>query len=173
MILLSAPFLKSISKLSPTILSLGVLPGLSALVESAYANEPDPLLSVEKLEEILSNPVFYHLIGRTLYKEQRFLVSLPVKDTYAKKENADPALASADGEEMLFQGAIDLLAVGDSDAWIIDYKYSIRDKESIQRHYEPQLRLYRLAVAKILKLPVEKVRCSIVNIYRGFQVDLF
>ena len=77
-----------------------------------------------------------------------------------------------DGEEMLFQGAIDLLAVGDDGAWIIDYKYSAMDESYLREHYKPQLDLYRLATAKIMGLPIEKIRCTIVNIYHGFQVDL-
>ncbi len=129
------------------------------------------LLSVEKLVEILSNEVFYSLQGMRLYKEQQFLVSLPVKDTYAKKEGYAPLLDREDGEEMLFQGALDLLAVGE-ETRIIDYKYSKRGAEELKTHYQPQLDLYKLAVAKIMKIPAESIRCSIVNIRRGFQVDM-
>ncbi len=129
-------------------------------------------LSIEKLTEILSNPVFYRLQNLRLYPERQFLVSLPIKETYAYKEGADERLRAIDEkEEMLFQGAIDLLAVGENEAWIIDYKYSVRDSEGLKAHYKPQLDLYRKATAKILKLPIENIRCSIVNIYRGFQVD--
>ncbi len=129
-------------------------------------------LSVEKLIEILSNPVFYRLQNMRLYPERQFLVSLPVQDTYAKRLDADEQLKKVDGaEEMIFQGAIDLLAVGDDGAWIIDYKYSVKDAAALKQHYKPQLELYRMATAKILKMPIEKVRCTIVNIYRGLQVD--
>ncbi len=128
------------------------------------------LLSKEKLVEILSNPVFYGLQDARLYKEQEFLVSLPVKDTYARKAGVDGALLQGE-EEMLFQGAIDLLAVGE-EVRIIDYKYSLQSAEALRAHYLPQLSLYKLAVAKIMKIPVEKVRCSIVNIRQGFQVDM-
>ncbi|MBQ8291358.1 MAG: UvrD-helicase domain-containing protein [Clostridia bacterium] len=146
---------------------------LESIVEKAYENTEDTtLISKEKLVEILSNPVFGELRGMRLYKEKQFLVSLPVKDTYALKEGVDPLLREKGEEEMLFQGAIDLLAVGDEEARIIDYKYSVRSAESLKEHYKKQLDLYRLAVAKILKKPLENVRCSIVNIYRGFQVDM-
>ncbi len=133
------------------------------------------LLSVEKLVEILSNEVFYSLQGRTLYKERQFLVRLPVKDTYAKKADFSLPNQNCDcsqAEEMLFQGAIDLLAEGDEDVIIIDYKYSTKNAEYLKTHYKPQLDLYRLATAKILKRPIEKISCTIVNIYRGFQVDV-
>ncbi len=127
------------------------------------------LLRVEQLVEILSNPVFYALQGARLYKEQKFLVSLPIRDTYGKKEGVD--CPERGEEEMLFQGAIDLLAVGE-EVQIIDYKYSTRSGEELKAHYKPQLDLYRLAVAKIMKIPAEKIRCRIVNIRLGFEVDM-
>ncbi len=127
------------------------------------------LLKEEKLVEILQNKVFYGLQDMRLYKEQQFLVSLLVKDTYAKGEEA---LQAIEDEEMIFQGAIDLLAVGENCAQIIDYKYSKRGAKELAVHYRPQLELYRLAVAKILKIPKENIRCSIVNIYKGFQVEI-
>jgi ATP-dependent exoDNAse (exonuclease V) beta subunit len=131
-------------------------------------------LTAEKLEEILSNPVFYSLKGYELYKERQFLVSLPIKDTYAKKSGVDELLsAKADGEEMIFQGAIDLLAIGqDGNVRIIDYKYSRKNGETIAKHYQPQLDLYKLATAKILKIKSENIRCFIVNICRGYQVEV-
>ncbi len=129
-------------------------------------------LREEKLFEILKNPVFERLRGKQVYKEQQFLVSLPVKDTYAVKKDVLPDLRTRDdGEEMIFQGALDLLAVGE-DAEIIDYKYSRKNASSLREHYRPQLALYRKAVAKILRLPMEKVHCTIVNIYYGFEVKM-
>ena len=131
------------------------------------------LLSPQKLVEILSNEVFDSLRGKTLYKEQQFLVSLPVKDTYGKKRIENASLLMRDsGEEMLFQGAIDLLVVGEDEVRVIDYKYSKKNAASLIERYRPQLELYRLAVAKTMKIAAEKIRCSIVNIYLGFQVDM-
>ena len=140
-----------------------------AKIEGSVQTE---LLSKEKLVEILLSPVFYTLQDSRLYKEQQFLVSLPVKDTYAHKEGVDPALLTKeDGEEMLFQGAIDLLAVGE-EVRIIDYKYSKRGAQALKAHYQAQLDLYKLAVAKVMKIEPKAIRCSIVNIRKGFQVDM-
>ena len=131
------------------------------------------LLSEEKLMEILKNPVFFTLRGKRLYKEQQFLVALPVRDTYGKKEGVDKALSRDGKEEMIFQGAVDLLAVGeDGGAQIIDYKYSKGNAEYLRTHYRPQLDLYRQAVAKILRLDKTKIKCTIVNIYHGFEVNV-
>ena len=130
------------------------------------------LLSSDKLVDILSNSAFARLRGKRLYKEQQFLVSLPVRDTYAKREDADPILAQGE-EEMIYQGAIDLLGIGeDGETQIIDYKFSKGSAAYLRAHYRPQLELYRQAAAKILRIPPEKIRCSIINIYHGFEVDI-
>ncbi len=148
---------------------------LSALVEEKLASLSDSevevaLLNKEKLVEILSNEVFYDLQDARLYKERQFLVSLPVRETYAKKEGGRLS-EKEDGEEMIFQGAIDLLAVGE-ETRVIDYKYSNRGAEELKKHYQPQLDLYKLAVAKIMKIDKNSIRCTIVNIKRGFAVEM-
>ena len=131
------------------------------------------LLSEEKLLEILSNPVFKQLQGKHLYKEQKFLVALPVGDTFAKAQGAHPAWVDNQEETVIFQGAIDLLAVGESgEAQIIDYKFSKGGAEYLAAHYKAQLQLYRQATAKILGIDEEKIRCTIVNINHGFQVEM-
>lgn len=127
------------------------------------------LLDKEKLLRILQIPIFAQLQDKTLYKEQQFLVSLPINETYAKYAEA---VLDDNGEEMIFQGAIDLLAIGEDEAWIIDYKDSVRSEEDIKRHYTPQLELYRLTVEKITKFPKENIRCFIVNLHHGYQVEL-
>ncbi len=144
---------------------------IEALVEEALEKTDADcrLLCKEKIVEILLNPVFYTLRDARLYKEQQFLVSLPVKDTYAKKLKNGEILQGE--EEMIFQGAIDLLAVGE-EVRIIDYKYSTRGAEELRAHYKPQLDLYKLAVARTLKIEKEKIHCSIINIRRGFEVDM-
>ena len=129
------------------------------------------LLVKSKLVEILSNPVFGELRGMKLYPEQEFLVRLPVKETYGKYAEEGSALRRDDGEEMIFQGAIDLLAIGEK-VRIIDYKYSTRNAEELRAHYMPQLELYRATVAKILQKDPRSIHCSIVNIRQGFQVDM-
>ena len=61
-------------------------------------------------------------------------------------------------EELLFQGAIDLLALcEDGTARIIDYKYSRKGAEGLKKRYEKQLALYKNVVAKILKLDKDYV----------------
>ena len=104
--------------------------------------------------------------GKRLYREQKFLVNLPAEETYV-------GMAGIVGEQVIFQGAIDLLAVDvDGDVHIIDYKYSKGNAEYLLERYRTQLHLYRKAVSKILRVDEKRIRCSIVNICQGFQVDV-
>ena len=95
-------------------------------------------------------------------RKQEFLAKL-------RKDLSDLPQDEADG--IIYQGAIDLLALGD-EVRIIDYKYSLRDAEGLKEYYAPQLMLYRMAVAKILKIEEDKIRCTIVNIDKGFEVEI-
>ena len=100
------------------------------------------------------------------------MAALPAKEVLSVLgEESDGGCPACD-EDMLMQGAIDLLAVGDNCAEIIDYKYSQKGEDALRKTYAVQLRLYRMAVAKILGLPVESVRCTLVNIYRGLEIEI-
>ncbi len=150
---------------------------VEALLEQMAETDGDAcaLLDKGQLVRILSNPVFYELRGARLYKEQQFLAALPIKDTYAKRADADRALLGLDKtEEMIFQGAIDLLAVDEDGGRvrIVDYKYSSHGAEYLRERYRLQLDLYRMAAAKVLKIEPSRISCSIVNIRLGFQVDM-
>jgi ATP-dependent exoDNAse (exonuclease V) beta subunit len=150
---------------------------LQEIVASVFADfavknaEQAALLREEKLVAILSNPVFYSLKGTRLCKEQEFLVKLPAKETYALAGKGLPDLPQDEADGIIYQGAIDLLALGD-EVRVIDYKYSLRDAEGLKEYYAPQLMLYRMAVAKILKIEEKKIRCTIVNIDKGFEVEI-
>ena len=132
------------------------------------------LLSVQQLADILSLPVFNELKGATLQKEQQFFVALPVRLVPALAQRLlDESSESVLDEELLFQGAIDLLATfKDGRAWIIDYKFSVKNGETLKKEYAPQLDLYKKAVARILKIDEQLISCSIVNLLRGFEIAL-
>lgn len=129
------------------------------------------VLDTEKLVEVLSNSVFYRLRDVRLYKEQQFLTALPSSEVLAMVGDDCEDCPSCN-EDMLFQGAIDLLAVGDGCAEIIDYKYSRKGQDSLLKTYAMQLRLYRMAVSKALKIPMDKISCTIVNIFYGFEMPV-
>ena len=111
-------------------------------------------LDAEKMKSILALPIFARLSGFTLYREQEFLMSVPARELFGS--NSD--------DEVLVQGAIDLLAVRGEEAYLIDYKYSTHSEERLLRDYTRQLEIYATAVRKILKIP--KITSYIVNLNR-------
>lgn len=118
-------------------------------------------LNAEKIYNILSLSVFKELIGYNLYREQPFLVKIPA--------NQIQSLNTPSDDEILLQGFIDLLAVKEDNAVIIDYKYSdIKDKKLLLEKYKAQLDLYYKAVKIILK--DKTVSAKIVNIKNMYEI---
>ncbi|MGN1053462.1 MAG: UvrD-helicase domain-containing protein [Candidatus Scatosoma sp.] len=144
------------------------------LAEALLSKEYDELLQTETLVKILSDPVFAEFTraekeGYSVLREANFLVALPVKDVYF----TDPArYGNIGGETTLFQGATDLLLIGDGRAHIVDYKYSLRASSALAKKYTPQLVLYRKAVAKITGMKEENVRCTLLNLARGYSLEI-
>lgn len=128
---------------------------------SVLEKEDYALLDREKCERILALPLLKSLNGDTLYKERKFIVNFPANAYDAEEESSDP---------VLYQGAIDLLAIGKGGVTLVDYKYSVKTKEEILRHYLPQIRLYRDAVAKLMRISPESIRAVILNIYREEEI---
>jgi len=124
-----------------------------------------------QLCKILSAPIFTRLKGCRLYKEQDFLVGLPVAEDLRLRGKDGDAL-EGDETEILYQGVIDLLAVGKEKTYIVDYKFSGRDAQYLRSHYAPQLALYKKAVSKITGRREEEIETVIVNIARAFEAAL-
>ena len=143
---------------------------LVSMRESDIPEEYLAALDVEKLAEILDNSVFYRFGGARLLKEQRFICSLPARDVLTVTGRTE-SVPDCD-EDMLFQGAMDLIAVREDGAEIVDYKFSGKGKEKLAETYASQLRLYRMAAAKALKIPEETIRCTLVNIQRGYEIEI-
>lgn len=120
------------------------------------------LLRPEKTKKILTMPVFKRLKNADLYREQPFLVSLPARDFFEGDSN----------ETVLFQGVIDLLAVSESGVEIVDYKYSSRPAAGIKEHYAVQIKLYKRAVASIMKINEKTIRATVVNIQSGEEIEM-
>ncbi len=134
----------------------------SAIDSPFMEEEYKALIKKEKAIEILSMPIFKSLPRFELYKEQPFTALMPA--SMVEKEY--------DGEEeVLVQGVIDLLAIKDGDAVIIDYKHSaIFSKEKLIKRYQKQLELYKFAVEKVLKKRVIKTYLINVNTCKLIEV---
>lgn len=121
------------------------------------------LLNADELSEILAMPVFANLKGAELYREREFLCRLPANEVLE-------GVAATD--EILVQGAIDLLAITRDGVKIIDYKYSRKSDGQLVATYARQLALYKKAAALILGVKEETVGTAIVNIYLRRQIIL-
>jgi ATP-dependent helicase/nuclease subunit A len=119
------------------------------------------LLDVDSLVRIVNMPIFERVAGCKLLREQEFLCRLPANKIFDT--------SAEDG--VLVQGAIDLLALSEDEAYIIDYKYSKRDDEELIKKYSRQLQLYADATKVITGRKI--VHTAIVNIFRQRQITLF
>lgn len=131
---------------------------------AAHLLTADELLRVSeaKVKSILKMPLFSMIKGFELYKEQPFTAYLPAKLT-EKGYLGD--------EQVLVQGIIDLLAVKGNDAIIVDYKFSsLKNDSDLIYRYEKQLRLYALAVKKVLNKNI--IGLYLANIYSARIIPL-
>ena len=122
--------------------------------EGVFSPEQQALLRVEELREILALPCLKALVGKRVLREQTFLLRLPA----AEIEEGAPA------DEVIFQGAIDLLAESADGYEVIDYKYSLLSDEALIQKYGVQIRLYKKAVARVMRVREETIAGRIVNI---------
>ncbi len=130
--------------------------------ESLMSEERLALLDREKLQAILNLPAFKRLEGKELLREQKFLVSL----------QWDEMTEETASDEVVFQGAIDLLYLDGDGAHILDYKYSSHTDEQIKKDYAVQMKLYKKAVARALKIDERKIQASILNIAQGREIAM-
>lgn len=134
----------------------GVREQLAAFTADGRMTEDQAsLLSTDNLVKILNMPVFSDFGNCTCYREREFLCRLPAclfEDTSAE-------------DWIVYQGAIDLLAIGARGTAIVDYKYSKKSDEEIVRTYGKQLALYKKVVSRILKIDENAISTTIVNIF--------
>lgn len=126
--------------------------------------DPDrlALLDEEKLKKILSLPCFDGIENKRIWREQTFLTLLP----------ADEVFATGAKDEILFQGAIDLLTEDEEGFTVIDYKFSGRGDDRIKETYAPQIALYKKAVARVMGVREETIRARIVNIALLREIEM-
>ena len=132
------------------------------VAEGRMTGEQAELLDSSRLKDILAMTVFSRLEGARLYREREFLCRLP----------ANSFLPTRATDDVLVQGAIDLLAVRGEDISIIDYKYSVLGDGDLIKKYTPQLELYKKAVARILGKDESSISATIINIRRCREINL-
>lgn len=125
--------------------------------------EQKELISAQQLSEILHMPVFENLSNAVTWREREFLCRLPANEILPQTTSCD---------DILVQGAIDLVAQGDFGVKIIDYKYSQKDDEKLIATYSQQLNLYKKALSTITGCKESEISAVIVNIYKKRQINL-
>lgn len=120
------------------------------------------LLDLATLNRILSIPCLRALAGKRLWREQTFLTGL----------QADEMGLSEATDELVWQGAIDLLCQDETGFSIIDYKFSSLDDGRLREKYAPQILLYRKAVARVFRIDEREVRAKIVNIKLCREIEM-
>ena len=129
-------------------------------MRSILPPEQTALLDVERLEKMLSIPCLASLKDKRIRREQTFLVRL----------QADEILATDCTQDIVFQGAVDVLAEDEEGYLLIDYKYSVLPDEALRKKYALQIKLYKKAVARVLRIDENTVRAMIVNIARCREI---
>lgn len=117
-------------------------------------------VDTEKLKRVIESGVFDTVKGKTLYKEQDFLVNIAANRIFDTNST----------EQVLLQGVIDLLALSGNTAEIIDYKYSVLGADALRKKYAAQLNLYAYAAEKALNVKV--IAKTLINIYTGETVKI-
>lgn len=129
------------------------------LISGELTEKQAELLDKNTLKKIVSLPIFGEMKEWKTYREQPFEAFF----------NADEIGYDGTKTEVLVQGVIDLLAIKDGEAIIIDYKVSKRDAETLLKKYGTQLSLYKRAVERSLKLKVKK--CMLLNVFTGELIE--
>ena len=130
--------------------------------EGLLPEEQAALLDEGELAAILAIPCLASLAGERVLREQTFLLRLP----------ACEMTEGAPDDEVIFQGAIDLLVCRSDGYEVIDYKYSVLSDAELARKYAVQIRLYRKAVARVTGAEESAVRARIVNIARRREIAM-
>lgn len=135
---------------------------VSGLVEGEILSQDEiNKINLERIKSALNADVFNRIKGKKLYREKGFLINIEASKVIRESDSEEP---------VLLQGIIDLLAIDNNEAFVIDYKYSTLTKESLIKKYKAQLDLYSYAVEKVLCVPVkEKI---IVNLFTGDSVKI-
>lgn len=130
--------------------------------ENILTEEQAAMIDLSKVRQILAMPALRALAGKRLWREQTFLVGL----------QADEMGISESAEELVFQGAIDLLYRDEEGYTVIDYKFSGLDDRALGEKYAPQILLYRKAVARVFRLDERQVRARIINIKLCREIEM-
>ena len=116
-------------------------------IDGVTASQIDTQLIMRTLSDKKFRKLFE---GGRIYREQPFMLNVNGREIGL---NSD--------ETIVLQGIIDLLAIFDGYANVVDFKYT-KNFSNIEKNYKSQLESYRLAVRKITG--IQDVRCYVLSI---------
>lgn len=124
----------------------GVRDALKQMSEEGIIDESD-IQNVDSQEilRVLKSPLIRYARENITYREKEFLLRLP----------ANQVLDTQVEDDILIQGAIDLIIEDNDGLTIVDFKKSNRSEQEIKKRYSTQLRLYAIAAASALDKPVK------------------
>ncbi len=115
-------------------------------------------LDIARVERAVKGGELGEIKDYRLYREKDFILEI----------QADKVFKTDSKEKVLLQGVIDLLAIKDGRAVVVDYKFSSLNADNLRLKYKLQLDLYAYAVQKLLGVKVDKK--IILNLYTGESV---
>ncbi len=121
------------------------------LLDEIITKEQRESINIPLIVKVMNLDIIREVAQKEKMKEQGFLLRAIHSDLV--KDGVE--------DEVLLQGVIDLLALGDVPI-IIDYKYSGASAEILRERYSEQIRLYKKAVKDILC--VEEVRAYLISL---------
>ncbi len=134
---------------------------VSTLVNNGIlTDEQVKKINIERIQKVFDQGVFAGLENKTLYREKTFISAVDASEI-------SPVNSS---EKVVIQGAIDLIAVSDDGAEIIDYKYSSMTMDSLKQKYSIQLKIYAKAFTGATGIKVDKL--TLVNLFTGEVINL-
>lgn len=112
-------------------------------------------IDADKVGRILRFDLFKEIKDHALYKEYKFCHLVPACEVTGANSS----------EKVLIQGILDLVAIKDNQAILIDYKVStVKDEKDLIKIYSTQMKFYKNAVESILGIKVKKV--ALVNVLK-------
>jgi ATP-dependent helicase/nuclease subunit A len=106
----------------------------------------------EKLNKFISSDIFTRMISaEKCFREYRFTVGLSAGEVFSSGSE------EVRSQDIILQGAFDLLLIEKDGLVIIDYKTDrTQEMQELYIKYHPQLDLYKRAAEEIFKMPVKE-----------------
>lgn len=121
----------------------------------------------ESIDPFFKSDLYNNVISSAdkIYREQRFITKFKAAEIYPD------TVGLSNAEEIIVQGAADLVVLKDDILYIIDYKTDrVVNSDELIRKYKPQIRVYEKAFSKIFEK--SKTIGVIYSLYLGEMINV-